>query len=93
MGKFCQFLTELSACHMSVFLFPDNYLSKYQWIFTKPNLVCALILWRSGVGLLMSKFCQFLTEISSHHTVVVGYWGFFKIIFEIYLGDFLSQFA
>ena len=26
------------------------------------NLVCLLILWRSGLGLLMGKFCQFLTE-------------------------------
>ena len=26
------------------------------------NLVCALILWRSGLGLLMGKFGQFLTE-------------------------------
>ena len=30
-----------------------------------PNLVCALILWRSGLGLLMGKFCQVLTELSA----------------------------
>ena len=30
-----------------------------------PNLVCALILWRSGLGLLMGKFRQFLTELSA----------------------------
>ena len=30
MGKFSQFLTDLSACHMSVFSFPDDNLSKYQ---------------------------------------------------------------
>ena len=30
-----------------------------------PNLVCALILWRSGSGLLMSKIRQFLTELSA----------------------------
>ena len=35
MGKFRQFLTELSALDMSVFSFPGNSLSKYQWIFTK----------------------------------------------------------
>ena len=29
-----------------------------------PNLVCALILWRSGLGLLMGKFHQFFTELS-----------------------------
>ena len=28
-----------------------------------PNLVCALILWRSGLGLLMGKLLQFLTVI------------------------------
>ena len=30
-----------------------------------PNLVCALILWRSGLGWLMGKFRQFLTELSA----------------------------
>ena len=35
MGKFCQFLTELSARDMSIFSFLDNKLSKWQWIFTK----------------------------------------------------------
>ena len=54
MGKFRQFLTELSSCNMSVFSFPDNYINGFL-----PNLVCALILWRSGLGLLMSKFCLF----------------------------------
>ena len=32
-----------------------------------PNLACALILWRSGLGLLVGKFCQFLTELSAHN--------------------------
>ena len=38
MGKFCQFLTKLSARDKSIFAlfsFPDDNLSKYQWIFTK----------------------------------------------------------
>ena len=35
MGKFHQFLTELSAHHTSIFSFLDDNLSKYQWIFTK----------------------------------------------------------
>ena len=30
-----------------------------------PNSVYALILWRSGLGLLMGKFCLFLTELSA----------------------------
>ena len=42
MGKFCQFFTELSAHHTSVFSFLDDYLSNYQQIFTKPA-VCIYI--------------------------------------------------
>ena len=34
MGKFHHILTELSARHMAIFSFPDDYLSKFQWIFT-----------------------------------------------------------
>ena len=30
------------------------------WTFLLPFLVCALILWRSDLGLLIGKFCQFL---------------------------------
>ena len=30
MGKFCQFLTELSACDTSIFQFPDDNFSKCQ---------------------------------------------------------------
>ena len=44
--------------------FPDDNLSKHQWIF----LVCTLILWRSGLGLLMGKFRQILTELSARDT-------------------------
>ena len=35
MGKFGQILTEFSARDMSIFSFPDDNLSKHQWIFTK----------------------------------------------------------
>ena len=38
MGKFHQISTELSSCLTSVFSFPDDYLSKYQLIFTKPGM-------------------------------------------------------
>ena len=30
-----------------------------------PNLVCAVILWKSDLGLLMGKFHQFLTQLSA----------------------------
>ena len=35
-----------------------------------PNLVCALILWRSGLG----KFHQFLTELSAHDVSLFSFW-------------------
>ena len=36
-----------------------------------PNLVCALILWRSALELLMGKFHQFLTEICLQHICIL----------------------
>ena len=42
-GKFSLFLTELSACDMSVFSFPDDNFSKYQWIFTKLGMCIDII--------------------------------------------------
>ena len=50
MGIFCQVLIELSDRKTSIFLFPYNNLSKYQWIFTK--LDTCLEMWRSGLGLM-----------------------------------------
>ena len=35
-----------------------------------PNVVCALILWRSGLGLLMGKFRRILTELSARDTPI-----------------------
>ena len=35
MGKFRQYLTELSALDTPIFSFLDDNLSKHQWIFTK----------------------------------------------------------
>ena len=37
------------------------------------NLVCALIWWRFALGLLMSKFRQFLTELSACDTSVFSF--------------------
>ena len=36
---------------------------------------CALILWRSGFGLLMGKFHQCLTELSACDTIMAGYYS------------------
>ena len=38
-----------------------------------PNLVCALVLWRSGLGLLIGKFRQFLTELSAQDTPIFSF--------------------
>ena len=38
-----------------------------------PNLVCALILWRPGLGLLMGKLPQILTELSAQNTSIVWF--------------------
>ena len=43
MGKFRQFLTELSARETSVFSFLDGNFSKYQWIFTKLGICIDIV--------------------------------------------------
>ena len=35
--------------------------------------MCALILWRSGLGLLIGKFHQFLTELSARNTSLFSF--------------------
>ena len=57
MGTFCQFFTELSARDTPIFSFPDDNLSKLNKGFSS-NLLYALTLTRSGLGLLMAKFHQ-----------------------------------
>ena len=62
-----------------------------------PNLVCALILWRSGLGLLMGKFHQFLTELSVHDRFIFSFpddnlkfqWIFTKRCVHWYCGALL----
>ena len=68
-GQISSILTEVSASNTSIFSFSDDKLSKYELNGLSSNLVCALTLWRSDLGLLMgSKFCQFLTELSAPDT-------------------------
>ena len=38
-----------------------------------PNFLCALILWRSGWGLLMGKFRQIFTELSTRDTHIFSF--------------------
>ena len=54
----CAFVSRTSIHPSISFSFPGDNLSKHQkfsW-----NLVCAVILWTSGLGLLMGKFRQIL---------------------------------
>ena len=37
------------------------------------NFVFALIIWRSALGLLMCKFCQFLTELSAPYMAIFSF--------------------
>ena len=62
MGKFDQFLTELSARHMSIFSFPDDDLSKCQWIFTKLRICIDIVELRFGIanGQISSIFDSYL---------------------------------
>ena len=61
---------------MSIFWFPDYNLSINGF---SQNLVCTLILWKSGLELLMGKFCHILTESSAWHISV-----------DLFLDDSLS---
>ena len=114
MGKVCIFLTELPANDTTIFLFPNENLSKCQWIFTKlsmcidimeiwfgitngqtatilksviclwhihifcfwtitwvnlnrfwPNLIWALALWRSDLGLLFGTLLPIFDKVIS----------------------------
>ena len=38
-----------------------------------PNLVRALILWKSGLGFLIGRFHQFLTELSAHNRSIFSF--------------------
>ena len=71
MGKFRQIFTDLSARDTPIFSFPDYNLSKQQGIFT--NLLYALTLRRSGLGLLMGKFRQIFTELSARDTPIFSF--------------------
>ena len=53
------------------FSFPDDNLSKHNGF--SPNLVCALILLRSGLGLLMGKFRQIFTELSARDMPIFSF--------------------
>ena len=49
-----------------------SYVHQY-FRFQRINLVFMLILWRSGLRLLMGKHCQYLTQLSAHVTFVFSF--------------------
>ena len=70
----CLSVHRLAVRHPSVhFSFPDDNLSKHQWIVDFHQTVCALILWKSGLGLQMGKFRQFFTELSARDTSIFSF--------------------
>ena len=48
-----------------------------------PDLVCALILWRSGLGMLMDKIFIKFGQLPACHTVVAEYSRFMCLVFNI----------
>ena len=54
---------------MSVYLFQDNNVSKYQWIFTKLGMCIDIMeIW---FWLQIGKLRQLLTELTAHHMIMV----------------------
>ena len=70
-GQISSIFDGLSAHLTSVFSFPNDSFSKNQWVFT--NFVCVLILWRSGLILLLGKFHQFMAELSACNTSIFSF--------------------
>ena len=64
MGKFRQFLTELPARDKPIFSFPDDNLSKHQWIFTKFGMCIDIVEIWFGIanGQISSIFDGYLPE-------------------------------
>ena len=74
MGKFCQFLTQLSACDMSVFSFLDDNLSKFQWIFTKFDMCIDIVdIW---FGIAHWQILSIFEQLSARNIIKAGYYRF-----------------
>ena len=69
MGKFHQFsLTELSARDTPIFSFPDDNLSKHQWIFTKLGMCFDIVEIWFGIanGQISSIFVRVICPRHAH---------------------------
>ena len=71
MGKFRQIFTELSARDTPIFSFSDDNLVNNKEF--SSNLLYALTLRRSGLGLLMGKFHQIFTGLSAQDTPIFSF--------------------
>ena len=71
MSKFRQFLTELSARDMPIFSFPDDNLSKHQWIFTKLGMCINIVeIW---FGIAYGQISSILTELPARDTPMFSF--------------------
>ena len=70
-GQIPSNLTELSALDRPIFSFPITCINVKGF---QPNLVYALILRRSGLGLLLGKFRQCLTKLSARDTILAEHY-------------------
>ena len=63
----CRHFFCLSIVHLSIFLFPDDNLSKYQWIFTKFGMCIYIVEIWFGIadGQISSNFDSYLPATDS----------------------------
>ena len=68
MGKFRQILTELSVRDTPIFAFPDDNLSKHQWIFTKLGMCIDIVEICFGIanGQILSDFYGVICPRHAH---------------------------
>ena len=77
-----------SVIHPSVhFLFPEDNLSKHQWIFTKLGMCIDIMeIW---FGIANGQFSSiFFAELSAHDTIMAGYYSL-TFLFVMFLMDLL----
>ena len=101
MGKFRQFLTEISACDTSIFSFLDDNLSKFQWIFTKLGMCIDNVeIWfriangQSSVfdGVIYTFIISFLDDNMSKYQWIFSQLGLHIEIVAICLGLLMAKF-
>ena len=62
MGKFRQIFTELSARDTAIFSFPDDNLSKYEWIFIKLDMCIDIVEIWFGIAYFVKFLMSYLPE-------------------------------